>query len=160
MQELPSNLSASITTIDINSSDEKETKHVPVLNVLIADTPSIIQIKHLMDNIRELSSSILGDYIAVTDLSKLSINTFFRSLILQGMETAYKSFISVPHQARISFVILGDDDKRLDKLITASLKRINDDIAKQDYEYNYFFIQNNSQVPEIVKNYYDKFKIG
>lgn len=126
---------------------------IPMLRVTIAGTPSIGDISRLMAEIRNLTSSINENYIALTDLTKLKVNDFFRRIILYGMEKTYKSFLSVKNQAKISFVILGATQER-NEAVVSTLTRINDEISGLDYQYSYFFLSDEKKVAQIVLKYF------
>lgn len=119
------------------------------MNVIISAEPNLKDVFGLMATINKLADKIQGDYISVTDLSKLSVNSFLKSLIIYGMEHTYKSFLAVRHKAIISFVLLGEDEKSNQKIVN-SLKSIND-YDKQKYAYRYFFIKDINQVKSIAE---------
>jgi hypothetical protein len=156
MHLLPDNLQLKLSDVLFYPpKSKKNPRSIVQLEIIIEKVPSIIGIKKLMDNIREVIAQLPSSkYIAITDLSHLSVNKFFRNFILSGMEKSYKSFISVPKQAAISFVVLGGDAKE-SRLLVSSLERINTDIAHQDYQYNYYFIENRDKIDSILSKHYD-----
>lgn len=148
MEHLPKGVTVSMQDFSYDSH-KKGRSTVLMLRVTISGMPTIGEIAALMKQIRLVTSNIKGDYISVTDLTKLEVNKIFESFILFGMEKSYKIFLSVKNQAIMSFVILGKKDNN--RFMSDTLKRINNDKVKENYAYQYFFLEDESRVSELVE---------
>lgn len=148
MDQLPKGISVSLQDYEFDSH-QKGRSTIPLLRVTIAGVPTIGGLVALMKQLRLITRTIKGEYIAITDLSMLEVNKVFESFILFGMEKSYKIFLSVKNQAKISFVVLGK--KQNNRLISDTLQRINRDIVKEDYSYKYYFLEDESKIGELVE---------
>ncbi len=148
MEELPKGISVSLQDYEFDSH-KKGRSTIPLLRVTISGVPTIGGLVALMKQVRLMTSTIRGEYIAITDLSNIEVNKIFESFILFGMEKSYKIFLSVKNQAKISFVVLGK--KQNNRLISDTLQRINSDIVKEDYSYKYYFLEDESKIGELVE---------
>ncbi|MBN1331380.1 hypothetical protein JW978_00655 [Candidatus Dojkabacteria bacterium] len=121
-----------------------------VLKVQISGTPGLGTIRELMNDIDAETKKIGGEYISITDFRELNISKLLQSIILTGMETVYKSLLSVANPAKYSFVIVSED-QRESKLFKETLKEINQKKGDKDYTYKYIFVNDESEVPEIIR---------
>jgi hypothetical protein len=136
------------TRIDIGEIKVYAKKY-PLMHVVIQGIPLLSDMMNLMKNINKAADAIEGDYVSVTDMSKFSTNRFLSSIILYGMEKTYKSFLSVKHKSKISFVIV--DEKSTDsKFLKYSLQDINNSEPNKP-GYNYYFVSSMDQVQAVCE---------
>jgi len=131
------------------SYERIDNKEITIMNVVFVGTPGIGEVISLMKEINTMANGIKGDYISVTDFTKLSINKLLRSIILHGMEATYKSLLSVKHPALYSFVVLGSDNSKnsIDTLESINQKKSN---GPSDYNYRYVFVKSADEVSPII----------
>jgi len=132
------------------SACELTTGPVQCLNVVFLGKPSLGDITGLMKTINTLTEGVKDRYISVTDLRGLETQPFIRSIILHGMEKAYKYFLSVKNKSVLSFVILPESIRDTD-LLVGTLKNINDADQKAKEYYRYFFIKDPAEVRKITE---------
>lgn len=131
------------------------TKTYPCMNVTIAGTPSLSDISKLMQLINTATETIQGEYISVTDLSKLAVSKFLSNLEIHGMESTYKSLVAVKNPSIISFVILGDS-QQYSGLLKETLTNINAQNAETaKYQYKYVFVENAEAIPQMAAKVLD-----
>lgn len=131
----------------------KYPEKITTMEVNISGTPSLPEILAMMKEINTLSEAIKGDYISITDMTKLDINKFIRSIILHGMESTYKSLLSVKNAAVLSFVVLGDNQEEQGYL-SKSLENINETSTSkgENYKFKYVFVKSKEEIPEIAES--------
>ena len=152
MNEPVKNYSVQMSSIGLTSSDGINSKIYPLMEISIHGTPSLADIIHLMNEIKVATRGIVGDYISATDLSNLSINKFLSKIILKGMESTYKSLLSVGKQSVMSFVLLGEMQEYA-SFLGDTLKNVNEQKidTKKDYKYRYYFVKSKSEIKAIAE---------
>jgi hypothetical protein len=122
------------------------------MDIAIFGTPGLSDIMHLMGEVKNTAKDLSDDYISVTDLSDLSINTILGKIILSGMESTYKSILSVGKPSVLSFVILGETQSYKD-MLSKTLKNINEQKTntEKDYKYRYYFVKSKLEIKNIAE---------
>ena len=152
MDKVTKHYSIAMSQVELSSKESSVSKIYPVMDIAIFGTPSLLDIINLMNDIKSSIKEIEGDYISITDLSKLIINKFFSKIILSGMESTYKSLVSVGRQSIISFVVLGETQEYKDTL-SNTLHNINEQKidTEKDYKYRYYFVKSKEEIKAIAQ---------
>lgn len=152
MKKVSKHYSIEMNSIDLDLKKGSKPTNYQKMEVEIHGTPSLPEIIHLMGDIKAIIKVTKGDYISVTDLTKLSINKFLGKIILSGMESAYKLALGVGRPSVISFVILGNGQEYAG-VLSNTLQNINTqkiDTTK-DYKYRYYFVEKREQIRAIAE---------
>ena len=141
-----------MSQVELGSKNESVLKIFPIMDIAIFGVPSLSDVINLMNDIKNAIKEIEGDYISLTDLSRLTINKFFSRIILSGMESTYKSLVSVGRQSIISFVILGENQENK-SFLENTLKNINEQKinTEKDYKYRYYFVKSKEEIKTIAE---------
>jgi len=131
----------------ISVKQKEKEKIYPLMQISVSGTPGLGTIREMMEEIDELSKTIKGEYIAVTDFRGLKIGKFLQSIIIFGMEKTYKKILSVANPAILSFAIF-PKEQRDSELMKDSLETINND---KGFKYRYVFINDPDEVKSIVE---------
>ena len=152
MHKISKHYSVEMTQIELTSDKGKGSRIYPLMDIVIHGVPSLPEIIRLMGDIKKEIKEIKGDYISVTDLTKLSISQFLSRIILKGMERAYKSALGVGRASIISFVVLSDKQEYA-AVLSNTLQNINDQKVNtgKDYKYRYYFVKSKEEIKPIAE---------
>ncbi len=140
-------LSLNWETVELNLEGSKVDYNM--LRVKIWGSPSLSELLAFMGDINDATKDFKGDYISLTDFTKLDAGLLLESIISISMSKSLKKLIGVKNKAKISFVLFGEDSE------TALLKRKLEDLNKKsddgDYAYNYVFIEDEKMIKQICE---------
>lgn len=141
----------SIVWDKVNLKINAEIVEYPLLRVTISGSPSLVDFIGFMGKIESFTENFENDYISITDFTNLDPNKITESLISLTSNRLVRSLTFVSNQSKISFVLLGKDSRLL--ILKKRLTEMSEADKDKSYSYNYFFIEEESQMVGIAEGF-------